>query len=393
MSNSNTVTADGRWYPMDFPVGVTADLASSFGIDKYWSNRDQLTQTDTTSVKERRDSWQWTRYVSVTADLGFGIGRVRDASRVFDLYVLEKRLVEDKAVTRAISPEAHQKLLNLLYMQGQFSQVHDRSAKFYWEEVEKILREDGGLRDGTLSAYSLQHIADTFLGRNSKGDLDRRDASSRPVQPSRSTISSVARQTGWLFGVLGAGTHQHDRGKSAAHEYNSSVGYYPASTSSWDDGQDYFSWGPQAEFHRPLGMRWQFDASSVVLFPQLSGRNAIDATSTARVTYLIADRWVAQVNGSHQRQHIQSRHRSESSWVDLWQVQANGMVAYYLEDCLSANLTYTYYQQGGNGLSSYDRMGRFFSRSNNVSIGLTYHVLGGLDAPGLARSIRNVFPK
>ncbi len=89
---------------------------------------------------------------NLSGSISVGVGRVRDATSVYQTQVLEQRLLRTGALKRRLSRDAIRQLAKLFSMQGDFGLVHDYPGKHFWREVERILRENGSLAGESLDA-------------------------------------------------------------------------------------------------------------------------------------------------------------------------------------------------------------------------------------------------
>jgi hypothetical protein len=383
VANSTALSADARLYPLPLPIGLTAGTSSSLVINKRWFKQ---SQRDTSMAEFRHDFTQWYRDFSFSANLGLGWGRVRDATAVYDLWVMEQRLRDAGVLTRNLSTQARHRLTSLLYFEGDYSQVHDRSSKFFWQELENIFLQDSALKDNRLDAYDLYRIAEPYFpGVSSTSPLLTNSGFvPRPASSKSSRRSGIGllRQRGWFVGAVAAGSHYHELAKTSSHDFSSTADSTAITRTRYELENDYFAWGPQVEYHLPAGMRWQFDLNSQVLFPQHSGRAAIDARTLATATYLITDRWLAQASVLHNRLHVRDHSNVLMSTgdSDTWSVGVVASLRYYIEDHLSAGLTLSHEQINDALYRSY---GEQFNRDNQLVVNLSYHFTGGLEAPGI----------
>jgi hypothetical protein len=289
---------------------------------------------------------------------------------------MERRLREQGVLSRALSSEARHRLVSLFYFEGQYSQIHDRPEKFFWQALENIFLEDSALKDNRLDAYQLYRIAEPYFSPTAgyssigRGNL--------PVPASKSdprNLIGVLRQRGWFAGVSVSASHFHDFQKVTSH---ATAGY--GMRVGMDAADDYFAWGPQVEYHLPAGMQWQFDFTSKVLFPQKQGHAAIDAETIAQANYLISDRWLGQMGVDHQRTHLSnSGPFALGGTADAWSVDVTASLCYFIEDHLSVTAS-LFHSQSSNAQVSY---GPAYVRDNQFNLGLSYHFLGGLEAPGI----------
>ncbi|HVP14002.1 MAG TPA: hypothetical protein VMS88_00580 [Terriglobales bacterium] len=366
LAESWTIAAQARSYPGSAPLGVSFSGSASGTHQEGWSREyDRAVTAGTPEQRDEsalREDFRNYRYV-LSATLAAGVGRVRDATVVFDAYVLEERLLEIGAITRPLSQRAREKLAALGYIAGDYANAHDRPARSYWQDVERILREDGVLRGGGLDAYSLVRVMEGYLYR-------------------------IPRARGWFAGPIANARHQHTsyQEDDRTDQFSFLGGSLVSAGSSWSSYrfvqfEDELDLGGEAEFHFPLDWDWQLDASSQVTLPARGGERGLHANSHATLTWLIADRWQAVAALSHQRDYLLARNGSRED--DSWRFDASLELGWYVEDHveLSASVSHTQ-----------DRQlyfpGRLYDRDTSFFLGLTYRFLGALDAPGLIEPVR-----
>jgi hypothetical protein len=152
---------------------------------------------------------------------------------------------------------------------------------------------------------------------------------------------------------------------------------------------DVYSVGGMAEYHLPLGMRWQFDVMTEALLPQKQGSNALLVRNQAGATFLIDDRWRADLRFQHGRQILKKSGGTLSGGNDSWWTEALFGLSYYIEDRTSINLTAQQTQTArtpGGYLGIVDNStpdNQAFGRIYSLTLGVSYHFLGGLEAPGI----------
>jgi len=122
-----------RHYLGEPAVGVELGLFGRGQLDQSWTVR--------TSDETRADSMVARRSQSIDAtahsyrrtfgiDLAMGVGRVRNATAVYEERVFEDRLWKTGALVRPLSRAARARLTALLFLGDSYGQVHDRPAKF-----------------------------------------------------------------------------------------------------------------------------------------------------------------------------------------------------------------------------------------------------------------------
>jgi hypothetical protein len=172
-----------RAYPWKAPVGLGVSASVSGGYAQSWSRNDRDQRQGApvfVSAESRETADEHDYQTGASAGLSAGYGRVRDASVVYDVHLLEERLAGTGAITRPLSAAARAKLAALYYVIPYYSAAHERPDRFAWREIERVLREDGALGEHGLDPYSV------LRARESTGP------SRRPT-----------RLRGWFVGLVG----------------------------------------------------------------------------------------------------------------------------------------------------------------------------------------------
>ncbi|HEY6193790.1 MAG TPA: hypothetical protein VI504_02020 [Candidatus Eisenbacteria bacterium] len=296
--------------------------------------------------------------------LGVGLGRVRDVTGVFSAQLIEHRLLATGRLTRALSPAALLRLAQLHYASSDFAAAHDRPSRYFWREVERVLREDGALDGGTLDAYSLERVLEPALGG---------------VQFQRRRGSFVRP---FFFGSESSGHIDLDERSSRLLIEDGVPAFSDASASSRRDKIDAKDSGAglSAEYHRPAGMRWQSDCSLVTTYGGGPGRR-LDIHPFAGVQYLIADRWFAAAS---LEENAHTERAGDGRTHPSWDLVGRANLSYLVEDSWTLDLQFTHEQeQERNGIFYFPR---YFQRTSALTFGLTYRPFGRFAAPGLGLS-------
>jgi hypothetical protein len=141
------------------------------------------------------------------------------------------------------------------------------------------------------------------------------------------------------------------------------------------------------EYHLPLNWRWQLDAMSEVLLPFNNDSKALIVRNQGIATFLVDDRWRADIQFRHARQIARYwtgyASRVSSSW---WTDAAFGL-RYYIEDRTSLSLSVRQNQSSGVSgvrptLSASDYASKF-ACSYEVSVGVSYRFSAGMEAVGM----------
>jgi len=366
------VRVDDRRYPWAAPLGFelvagfTGSYRQDWASDRIESGLTDLAGTHETVGETSREEWRYAH--AAFGSLAIGYGRVRDATSVYDAWVLEHRLRESGALARPLSPEARHKLSQLLAVRDDYGSILERPARSIWLEVERLLREDGALSTAGLTPYAVQRAGETSFGKGSTFEgLPR---------------SPVARTIGTFAGPSVVTRHDRNVTRSDVEIFlqstDNGIPNPPSRTrgsARVDDSFDEVLVGGQIEHHRPLDARLQADVQSSVLFPVRSGTDGLLLASSADLVAIVTDRWLASAGVNHQRS---LRQEGDLTREDYWAVMYGVGLLWYLEDHLALRLSADA-RQASSGSS--------YGRDERVSLGLTYRFLGTLVAPGLVQPI------
>ena len=348
-------------------VDAAASLFYSYARSGFGNTMSTFTGADESRTSLNSANHYYTGIANLL--LGPGYGRVRDVTGVFDMQVLEERLAATGRLTHPVSPATRQRLAELFSVSGDFSAAHDRPSRYFWREVERLLREDGAIAEGSFDAWSLM----------------------RALEPATLSIS-VTRRAGWR--VSGAYVFELDRGHADAstdfQQWSFSPGLPPSAVGSEFSSrrsldENHGTAQAVVDYHRPLGMRWQVDLSSGGDYGDGPHRRATLSSALA-LTNVLADRWVATVMVS---QFAQSEVADSVRLSPAWQIHGTAQLSYFFEDSwsLSAGLDHTQYRPVTT-ISGVAVTPNGYVRQTQIVIGLTYRPVGRFEAPGLGVSER-----
>ena len=371
------VALSHRLYPWALPLGLTGSVSGSGNYQQFWRrdgswmSSEQFSGTRTTVTRATDANWSYVHSVDVA--VGLGIGRVRDATGVFEAEVLEQRLLETGALTRPLSPAARHRLAELIYLRGSLGDVRERPARSLWQSVERIVRDDGALSEQGLDGYSVMRAGERLyagFGTGSEG---------LPSSP-------VLRSRGWFVGPILSSQNTHSLVHGSSHRFREDVPYDSLSPGGEitvgfrnDSHFDQVFYGGLAEGHWPLSSRWQIDAASQTLFPARQQDGGFSTLSQGSATFLIADRWLARAGLGHSRRLRKiTVNGDEQAIEDAWNWVYGGQVDYYVEDRLGLNL-------GIFGDYSHGRSLPTTGTNSNlvINLGLSYRLIGRYHATGL----------
>ena len=333
-----------RRYPWSMPLGVSIDVTGQGTYAQRWSvNDDHSRTTDPTGTPSTVDQIiqinqnAYFQSHRVSGTLALGMGKVRDATGVYEALVIERRLRDRGVIRGRLAAATRQRIAELLYVRYDVLSTVSRPARRMWDELEQILRDDAAVDSDELNAESIQ--------RAGEGLFDR--ATTRDALP----VSPLSRQRGAFVGgavqashlrFMSWGNHEtYSRfalDDSVVSEFRSS---FPDSREADHDAV----WaGPVGEWHRPIGPRVQLDVASRALFALTGENGRMDLISSGTLGAIVADRWLASVYGAHRR-WIGTETELGDDTGDGWLVQYGASIRYFVEDHLSVELSANEMQQ------------------------------------------------
>jgi hypothetical protein len=369
-----SLSAAHRHYPWATPVGFEAALSASGSFAQDWGNQSNdalfvnpglTSQTTQTTYSE---TWRYNYTFVAAATLGWG--RVRNATGIYDALVLERRLIETGALSRPLSPEARRRLADVLYLRGSLDEIRERPGRVLWQEIERVLADDGALREGGLDPYSVLRATEPHLGA-----APGLTADGVPVSP-------VSRLTGAFVGirVQDVSANRIDRNDSGSSFQTIQNGIVISSGSSTSSSRftstfDRVDAGPAGDFHLPIGPPWQLDGSGSVLLAVRKEDSYMVSQAQLSMTWLAADRWTA--NGSVDYSGIDDDRTNGPTAGDAWNWRVAFRVSWYVEDHTAISLSALQFQDWARSDA-----GTQFARGLSGSLGLTYRFSGWFATPG-----------
>lgn len=363
-----------RAYPWQRPIGLEAQLFGRGGYTQRSVDREALDISITPPTRFESSTREESRFrvhdVQLSAAVGFG--RVRDASVVHEVFVLENRLRDTGVIVGPLSGQVRGKVAQLLFIRTRYSAAHERPDRYFWRDLERILGEAGVLADEGMDSYSLLRLTEPT---GPFGVLTRQ--------------SNFMRKRGWFAGpVVWADHRRHVEStetRVTERQYlgESLVTGSPDPTAGSNvSSLDRASLGGRAEFHLPVGWYWQIDLESQWTTPVRPDEHGLDEESSASVTWFVAERWNATFTFNHARRIFEPR-RSNELADDSWTVNSTLGLAYYIEDRTELFARLNLSQQDSEGFGA-----RNYRRETELRIGMAYRFLGALDAAGLVDPLR-----
>lgn len=371
-----------HWYPATLPVNVIGECSAYLDDGRRWASSRELV-TDTTGYYiEGSDAFnQWDYANTLTGSLGVGVGRVRNATGLYEAMVFEQRLLVSGALSRPLGPEAKRQLAALFYARADYSGTMDRPASTVWGAIEEILHRDGALAGDALDARRLFETVNPFIGSRGYGSPD-----ALPRSP-------VVRLRGWSVRALAsAQTAQRIRREERNRTAVFISGGPPFVSRSFDRASqpaDVVGGGVAAEFHRPAGLRWQLDASLRAEVSVASKRHGFAERATGSATFIVADRWLASTSLAHERIVQPGTPGFRARYAgDGWALENTASLAYWLNDHLNLNLSlrqaWSHYRSDPYSYLGTGNRGQY----GQVNFGLVYRFAGFTEIPGITNSLQ-----
>ena len=347
-------------YPWGMPLGISFGAAVSAVFQQTWNSGSQITRSSNTEAQFTSSETLGGYNVSSQLAAGLDWGRVRDVTPVYQVQVLEQRLLQEGTIQRELSRTARERLASLYTTEGRLAFAHDRPTKYFWRELERLLTDDGVLSERGLDAYAVQRLLEPLTIRGSVLFRARGLSVGPQVvllqQQSHVSTGSTFSNALYVNGTLA----------------NASETVIPRTETN--DRNDFILSGVSLRYHEPFGPRWQVDGDSQALVTE-SGEDFLLSTGLQAV-WLVADRWYADAKLAH------NLRAPGSGWdrkPETWNLTYGTSLSYFLEDDWAFTLSAR--QQQRHDTFSYRRQEVF-------SLGVSYRFSGFLNAPGVFEPMR-----
>lgn len=352
-----------RWYPGDAAIGIATRARLGRSQSQHWEHHGAALEfTDSLGANldiESSDLRSHGYSDDIDASVGLVAGHVRDATTVYEAWLMERRWLADGTLIRPLSPAARQQLVALFVARQGYRFAHDRPDKAFWGDVETLLRNDGVLAESHVAAYGLYHANDPLVGSSAPFDT---------------------RQIGWSVGPFVSVAQRH---AVTLEDDFFSESFASDSTQTSTSGHsfrrsryspDRVQVGADAEFHHPFGVRWQLDLSGSASGDAKGLRYSSSVGTGLTLRYRLGERWLANASFSQGR---------SVSRVDDYSTYTSSLrMLYFLEDHWSLSSTL-------NAGQSKERYSEFRSvrHDSGIQLGVQYGS-GAFDAPGLIAPVR-----
>jgi hypothetical protein len=366
-----TLTANRSDYPGGGPFFLSYSASTSllFSQRVFADNTHAITPPDEFLSGQNNELREYLQ--DGVATVGAGAGRIRNVTGVYSAQLLEARLRATGRLTRPLSDESRRRLAAAYYIAPELNVAHERSDKYFWREVERILREDGALEGSSLDAYSLQRLLEPATNRVFWTRL-----SGIRVTPFLSVVETRGHSD---FDLHTSSLFRSGGVPVAGSEF--------ASSDRTHSKRDEATVGLELRCEKPAGPRWQWEFNSSGGYGG-GRRRASSLNSSAQVTWLVADRWYALGAVAHS---IQSARIDGARYLPNWQYGSNATVGYWVEDSWSLDLSLANNQFATRFRSPFFNFVSY-QRNASLNLGLSYRPAGRFAAPGLGISERLTTP-
>ena len=360
-----------RSYLGQAPLAIEASIMARGDDDQQWF-RQRTTSEDAPGLEfqERASGSSWDYRYDASAAVGIGVGRVRDATALYDARILEQRLRDRGLLRNDLAPATRRRLAELLYLRADYQTVLELPGKSFWSELQSILESDSALT-APLNAPAVLRALEIY------GDRHGSDYSGLPAG------SPMLRQRGAFAQLEIQASHRHSIFRSESERFafaavNDSVigSTHDAFHTRREVSQDLILFGPNLEYHLPGGLRWQTDLSSQLLFSSKDPKRKYRWSSRASEGWILADRWLATATIGHDRDLASV----DPTGIGTWRVFYSASLIWYLEDRFGLQLS-TF------GTQSRNRRPGDYEGNDAIYLSMSYKLSGRIDAPGLIEPV------
>jgi hypothetical protein len=373
-----SIGGEQRWYPALHDFNFAIRGSGSGRTSQFWSARvDRLVSTEPPPVRLGRYEESRARRTYDTAmdvGAGVGVGRVRNATGVYEARVLVQRLAAAGVLARPLSAAAQQRLADLMYVRGRFAEQRDHPAEAIWAEIERILEADGAL-PGRLAPGALWRATAPLLG-TTRG-IDRTGLPASPIIRSAGTLATLDIRSRHVRHSRREHHTFYSSGGTAGGPQVESRWSYDSSSKSTDDHVELVLAGSH---DRPLGDRWQVGASAFTIAPVRRNELWMRWTVAAGASWIVADRWLSGARVSYD--WFDERRTTGPTRADQARWTASATLDYYLRDATALRLGIEHSDSWYRGTApSVPGSAHQYSRGTGVTVGISHRFMGRFHAP------------
>ncbi|MBU1638483.1 hypothetical protein KKC97_12535, partial [bacterium] len=363
-NESINLSWNGWYYPTGIPVGISASASGGLSSSKYQSTHTGKWSSGGVDYTHTDEYISEDAYRHAGAKCGIVYGRVRDATTIYKVRILEQRLLDEGVLSGTLSPQTLQRLAGLFYDRKEYSFQYERPERFFWRDIEAALAEDPAFNAQAFDSYSLFRMDEEINGR-----------------------TWVVRRAGYTIGPVLRDSHRYSERNYANRDF---VHYTSPDSSGVDTSgiyeddskefSDNLSIGLEAAWYCPLNLEWQFNFTTVFYRYVQPEDDGFSLQTQASAYYEIADRWRAAGTLSHYRvlsdPHQDDPGNHNNTPFNRWTLSVDARLDYYIENRTSTYLRLDWSQSKSSAPdnNTYDSEGKGFE----ISVGIAYNFTGFL---------------
>lgn len=284
------------------------------------------------------NSYMGMKSQNYTLSIGTGIGKLRNVTPVVSAIRFQERLKQVNLLNTNLSDKVIEDLAQQFYKQSYYSTSYDRPDKYFWQDIDKVLSNDG------VSLKDLNMFSDNYL---------------------RESVNEVRflRNEGLVAGVNLQLNYQNN--------YQASTGYHYLSEQLFTLGQAYVIYSHQMNLNSQLNFNLSLSGGPNVLANPME-KQLYSLISALGYNYELTDRLVASISNT-----FNLTFGNYYNQYKLLQNNFNFSLAYFVEDNLSLNANYqwTYQINRNNHIINSDLYFRDINTINDhyINIGFTFY--------------------
>ena len=313
-TDNNYISPNDIFYSLGSNISVTME-----------DNKDELSGGMT------RNTYNGNKQQNYSFSAGLGIGKRRNVTPVVSAIRFQERLKQVNMLDGDLSDKTIEDLAQKFYKQTYYSAIHDRPDKYFWQDIEKTLSNDG------VTLKDLNMYADAYL---------------------RESVNEVRflRSEAFIGGVNLRGEYQN---------------YYSASTGNGftiDEqflalGEAYFTYSHQLNLNSQINLGMTISGGPNIIKHQ-NERQEYLLSANIGYNYEITDRLVASSNNLFNLDFLNydKQEKILSNMLGL-------SLRYFIEDNLSLNANYQWNYQV-NKPNYYENN---TNNNHSINLGFTYY--------------------
>ena len=263
--------------------------------------------------------------------LGMGIGKRRNVTPVVSAIRFQERLKQVNMLNGDLSEKSIEDLAQQFYKQSYYSFVHERPDKYFWEDVEKTISNDG------ITLKDLNMYADAYL---------------------RESVNEVRylRSEMLIAGVNARGEYQNNYYASTGHKYSLNEQFFTL-------GEAYINFSHQLNLNSQLSFGMALSGGPNILKTRFE-RNKYSLSGKIGYDYELTDRIVTSLNNEFQLEFVNAdkQYRTPRNIFEF-------SLKYFIEDNLSFNDNYKWNYM----VNFIDYAGEYTNNNHTINVGFAYY--------------------